>query len=481
MLKKRAKKALLWSSIDFLLRQSLQFGVSIALARMVAPAEFGVIAMLALFTGIASAFVDSGLSSALVHKRTVSHADESTVFWFNCIVAVGFALLLVALAPSLALFFHEPILLPLTRVLAFDVVIRGVGSVQGTLLDKQLNFKTHTKVGAIASITSGTVAMWMAWQGFGVWALAAQMLVRSAVTTLMLWLLCAWRPQFIFSTLSARRLFRFGGYLLASALLDISYNRLYTLLIGRLYGARELAFYNQADTTKQLPVGVLTGILGRVAFPLFSAAAHDPGYLRKGVRLSLRAMMLLNAPMMCGLAAVSKPLILFLFGPRWLPASSFLQILAIAGMFWPLHVINLNVLMAQGHSHVFFRLEIAKKVIGVLLLMFGAFYGPMGIAWSQAIFGPLAFVINARYSKKFLGYGVYDQLRDFFPLLAVSIVMAGAVYYIGSRLNGLSDGLQLGAEIAAGFFLFLALGWALRLSALRDVVDFFRKNMAPAI
>ena len=480
MLKQKAKTAVLWSGADILLRQGLQFGISIALARMLSPEEFGTIALLYLFTGIASAFVDSGFSAALVQRQDVTHTDESTVFWFNLAMALIVAMALAASAPAIAAFFNREILVPLTQVLALNIFISALGSVHGTLLNKQLEFKIQMKIGAASTVISGCVAMAMAWNGYGIWALAVQTVAASLVTTVLFWTMSIWRPQWVFSFDSVKRLFGFGGYMLASSLLDIVYNRVYTLLIGKFYGVQELGFYNRADSTKQLPVGVLSGILGRVAFPIFSAAAHDTIQLRRGVRLALRSMMLLNVPMMIGLIAVAEPLILVLFGAKWLPAVPIMQVLCIGGVFWPLHVINLNVLMAQGHSHLFFRLEVIKKIIGSLFLIGGTFYGVMGIAWSQVAFGFVAFIINAHYSRKHINYGALDQLLDFLPAFGLSLIMAAIAYWIKHIWVSSSVALLLSTQILAGVLAFLIIGWVVRLSALEDVGKLFLTKQPPA-
>jgi O-antigen/teichoic acid export membrane protein len=475
MLKQRAISATLWSGADIFLRQGLQFVVSIALARLLSPEEFGTIALLYLFTGIASAFVDSGFSTALVQRQDVTHTDESTVFWFNLAMGALVALALWAAAPAIAGFYALPILVPLMAVMALNIFLSALGSIHGTLLTKRLDFRTQMKVSAITTVISGAVAVYMASRGYGVWALAAQTLVATGVTTVLLWVFNRWRPALVFSRASARRLFGFGGYMLASGLLDIAYSRAYTLLIGKFYGVRELGFYNRADGTKQLPVGVLTGILARVAFPIFSAAAHDTAQLRRGVELALRGMMLVNVPMMLGLAAVAEPLVLTLFGAQWLPAVPIMQVLCLGGMLWPLHVINLNVLMAQGYSHLFFRLEVMKKLLGVGLLAVGTFYGVMGIAWSQVVSGVLAFAINAHYTKRHLDYGTVAQARDFLPMIGIALPMALGMHWIGTQLR-IAPAVELFSLTVLGTLIFLVLGWACRLVALHDAINLFRRQ-----
>ena len=457
------------------MRQGLQFGISIALARLLSPEEFGTIALLYLFTGIAGAFVDSGFSSALIQRQEVTHTDESTVFWFNLAIGALVALGLWAAAPAIAGFFALPILVPITGFLALNIFLSALGSIHGTLLTKHLNFRVQMKIGSFSTIISGAIAIYMAWYGFGIWALVVQTLASTSVTTLLMWCFSSWRPLMVFSRNSVIHLFGFGGYLLASGLLDIVYNRAYTFLIGNFFGVRELGFYNRADSTKQLPVGVLTSILARVAFPIFSVASDDKAQLRRGVRLALRGMMLINTPMMLGVAATAEPLVLTLFGASWLPSVPVLQVLSLGAVFWPLHVINLNVLMAQGHSHLFFRLEVVKKLLGSVLLVVGTFYGIMGIAWSQVVFGVLAFAINGFYSKCFLEYGCFSQTYDFLAVLIISVFMALVVNLGGTQLH-LSPVLQLITLIILGLFIFIGLAFVFHLTAMRDVISLFQRR-----
>jgi teichuronic acid exporter len=476
----RSISAITWSGADALFRQLLQTAISIALARLLSPEEFGTIALLYLFVGVASAFVDSGFSAALVRHQDVTHLDETTVFWFNLALGVLLAAALWAAAPLISGLFELPVLVPLTAIMALNVLISALGSIHITLLTKRLDFRTQMKVGAVATAAAGLVAIAMAWRGYGVWALAAQTLVATSVSTALLWFYSSWRPSAAFSRASARRLFGFGGYLLAAGLLDTFYNRMYTLLIGKYFGVRELGYFSRADGAKQMPVSVLATILTRVSFPAFAAAAEDKAQLRRGVRLALRAMMLLNVPMMLGMAALAEPFVLTLFGVQWLPAVPLLQVLCLGSVFWPLHVINLNVLTAQGHSHLFFRLEVVKKLVGIVLLVVGSFYGVMGIAWSQVVFGLLGFVINAHYTRLHLDYGPLAQVLDFLPMVAIAIPMALVVHWIGAQLE-LPPVVELLGLSGFGALIFLGLASMFRLTALSDMVALVssRRTSAP--
>jgi teichuronic acid exporter len=475
MLKQRAFAATAWSSADIVVRQGLQFLVILILARLISPEDFGVVAVLALFMGIAGVMVDGGLSTALIQRQDINHTDESTVFWFNAGVGLLLAGLLALLAAPIAAYFDRPVLRVLTLVAAITVFFSALGAVHTALLVKRLDFRTQLKAGVAATVCTGVVSIAMAMNGFGVWALAAQMLGMAAMSTLFLWLLHRWRPMFLFSTKSARKLFGFGGYVLAANLLDTLYTRAYSLLIGRYIGIRELGFYARADHTKQLPVSLLTGILGRVALPLFSEAAYDPAKLTRGMQVSIRGLMLVNLPLMLGLAAVAEPLILMLFGEVWRDAIAPFRILCLAALLWPLHVININSLMAQGQARLVLRLEVPKKLLGLALLVAGMFFGIEGIAWSQVLFSSLAFIINGYYSGKLLGYGVSSQFRDVWPALVLAVAMTLLVASANAHLS-FALPIQLIVLGALGSAFFLGAAFLVKLEALRDAIDLIRKS-----
>lgn len=474
-LKKQSMTAMLWSGADLFLRQGVQFVVTVILARLLLPEEFGTIALLYLFTGIASVFIDGGFSSALVQKQDATQTDESTVFWINLVIGIVSGLALWAMAPLIAEFFGYPILVPLTGMLAIGLTVNALGSIHLTLFGKNLDFKKPMFVSAVASIVSGVTTIALVINDFGIWALAWQTIVASMVSTLMLWLVSPWRPTFEFSLYSARGLFRFGSYLMLSALIEVAYSRMYALLIGKLHGVRELAYYNRADNTKQIPVDVLSDAFARVIFPVFSAAAGDTERLRNGVRLSVQTMMLIQLPMMFGLMATAENCIYVLFGERWLSVAPILQVLCIAGMFWPLQVINLNVLKAQGHSDLFFRLEIVKKIVGIISLLIGSFYGVMGIAWCQVAYSLVSFLINAYYTKHQLRYGAYEQICDSLRTILVAILMAIAVHFLGAQL-GVGASLTLFLQVSFGVTMFVLLARLFRLEGYKSITGLFRRQ-----
>jgi len=476
MLKQRALSATLWSGADLALRQALQFAVTVALARILTPADIGTVALLTLFTGIASVLMDGGFSAALIQRQDVDHVDESTVFWFNVGIGAILSLALCGAAPAIASFYGMPELKALTIVLASTVFIGAFGAVQTTLISKRVEFRTQLKISVLATLISGGAAVVLAWLGYGIWSLAARAVLMTSVSTSLLWVFNSWRPAWQFSMGSARRLFGFGGYHLASSLLDTIYGRFYTLLIGKLYGARELGFYSNADTTSLMLSGFPLTVLARVAFPMFSAAAQDKATMRRGMQLSIRGMMLINVPIMLGLAALAEPLVRALFGAQWAPAVPILRVLCLAGLLYPLHMINFHALMAQGHSRLVFRLELVKKSLGVAFAAIGAIYGVIGIAWSQVAFSVLCVAINARYTRRFIAYGASAQLRDFLPVVYVAAPMAGGLYAVDLVWQA-SPWAKLCILALLGALMYLTLVWVFRLDAVRDVAALVRRPL----
>lgn len=469
MFKRRAFFATLWSGGDLILRQGMQFVATMVLARLLSPAEFGLMAMLALVIGMAYVVMDGGFSVALIQRRDISHLDESTVFWCNLGIGSMLTLLLFVSAPLIANFYDTPILEPLTRVMSLTCLLASLGSIHGTLLTRKLDFKTQAKAGAIAALLSGAVAIALALRGYGVWALASQALVMAGAMSALLWTFHPWRPSWAFSRDSLSKLFAFGGFHLASSLLEMAYSKLYTILVGRLFGARELGLYANADNTRLMPGTFFGNLVARVALPMFSEAAHDRILLKRGVQLSIRGMMLINAPLMLGMAALAEPTITVLFGKQWTPSAPILQVLCIAGLFYPIHVINLHALMAQGHARLMFRLELLKKGIGVALLVAGTWHGILGVAWSQVVFSLAVLAVNTHYTKRWLGYGAWEQLREIAPSVLVAGLVACAAHLISQAWHAPAL-VQLAVLGSAGAMSYLSIIAVARINAMRDVM-----------
>ena len=462
----RAVSAGAWGAIDILLRHGVQFLVSLILARLLTPADFGLIALLGFFSGLSLVLVTGGLSLALVQRHDTSPEEESAVFWCNLAAISLLAGVMVAIGPLLARFYEQPMLEPLMWVAAAQVILAALGAVHHALLSRRLAFKQLTKCGAASSVASGALGVAAALAGWGVWALAVQMIVASLVYSIALWLALPWRPRLRVRLTAARRLWSFGFWVSLSSILDVAYSQGFALIVGKLHGVRDLGLFGRAQSVQSLPLAAFAA-LQRIALPLFAERINDPEGLRHGFRTAISLTMLPTVPMMAGLALVADLLIVVLFGEQWRDAAPILAILAAAAVLTPMHALNLNLLLARGESKHYLGLEIRKKAIGVACVIAGSFFGIAGLAWSQVVFSAFALVINTRPTARSLGYGVVSQLLDLRGIVLATGLMSIAV--LAAKSHIVAPPLpKLIALVALGGVTFLLAAWALRLRSLNE-------------
>ncbi|HET7301484.1 MAG TPA: lipopolysaccharide biosynthesis protein [Oleiagrimonas sp.] len=476
-LTRRAAHATWWSALEITARYGVQFAVMIVLARLLTPADFGLIAMLLVFTTVAALLVDSGFGTALVQKQATSDDDETTVFLFSTGASAVVAAALWFAAPAIAVFYAQPLLTPLTRLLLFVLPLSALAAVPDALLTQRLDFKSRAKAEIIASLCSGVLAVLLAWRGFGVWSLAWQAVTAIGIRALLLWLYSGWRPRGRFSRDAFRSLGGFGGYMLMANLLNTISLRLQSLLIGKMFDSRALGYYTLAQNTQMAPAQFMSGVLNRVGLPVFSTVADQREKLVAALRLSLRVAIFVFVPCMIGIAVVAKPLIVMLYGARWTPAAPLLSILAVSATFWPLHVLNLAAIGAQGRSDLIFRLELIKRVFSIGLIVACSPGGPIAIAWAVLASSVFAVVINTWYTHKLLGYGALAQMRDQAGTLLLSLLAALAGWLV---LRWIPTGtLGMASAISAAVVVYLAGAAIGRHSALRDMLE-LAQSLRPA-
>ncbi len=438
----------------------MAFAISVVLARLLTPEDFGTVALLSVFVALAGVFATAGLTQALIQKKAITIEDESTVFWFTMAAGVILALMLCAAAPFLAAAYDVPVLEPLGYVMAANIVLAAAGAVQQTLMTRRLDFRLLTRIGVVSTVLAGGVAVYFAWIGMGVWAIGAQSIIINFATTIMLWLFNSWRPKFIFSATSFRNLFGYGGYLFAAKILDTGYQRGSALLIGTFFGLHPLGIYQRALRTQELPVNMIAHLTARVMFPVMSAVNDDHDELRAIAGQFTRQIMFIAVPMMIGLAIVSDLFIAVVFGDQWLPAVPILSVLCLAGTLWPLHVVNVNLLKSLGHSKLIFRVEVIKKSLGIAFIIGGSVFGVMGIAWAAVALAVVSMLINGHYSAKFLNFGLFRQLAECAPTIASSAIMAASVYLVRNFyvLDG-PVGLVVFSGVGVGAYLLCQMIW----------------------
>jgi O-antigen/teichoic acid export membrane protein len=477
-LKLKTLQGIFWSFLEWVGQQGIRLVISIILARLLLPAQFGLIAMLAVFMAIAQSFLDSGFGSALIQKKDVTHVDSCSIFYFNIAVSIVVAGLLCLGAPWIAVFYDEPILIPLTRFLSLNLIISSFSLIHITLLTKRIDFKTQLKVSITATIISGIVGVTLAYCGFGVWSLAIQIVMSTLIRTVLLWFLNTWRPSLVFSFSSLKSLFAYGSKLLFSGLLNTVFSNIYLVVIGKLFSPADLGFYSRAENWQRFPSEKLASSVSRVTFSVFSSVQDDISRLRRGVRKALITLNLLNFPMMIGLLVTAKPLVLVLLTEKWLPCVPYLQLLCVMGLAYPLHVINLNVLMAKGRSDLFLRLEILKKVLVVIAIAVTYRWGITGMIYGQITVNILCYYLNSYYTGRLIGYPFREQVVDLFPYLGIAVVMGIGIHYL-QLLPFPNNWTLLISQVLAGVIIYISLNRIFRMPAFSEIVDLLRDTLKP--
>lgn len=452
-LKEKTVKGVSWSFTDNLVSTGISFVVGIILARLLSPHEFGVLGMIAIFIAVSTSIVDSGFSSALIRKTDARDIDYNTVFFFNLLIGVVFYIILFFSAPAISRFFKEPQLILITRVMGSILIINALAIIQRTLLVKDVDFKTQTKVSVIASLSSGIIGVGMALLGCGVWSLVGQQLSRNLLNSLFLWVYSNWRPAFEFSKKSFDELFEFGSKLLLSGLINTIYSNIYYVVIGHYYSAPQLGQYTRAEQFSTIFSSNLTTVVQRVSYPVLSSIQDDQSRLKSAYRRVIKATMLVTFACMLGLAAIAKPLVLVLIGAKWLQCAYYLQIICFAGMLYPLHATNLNILQVKGRSDLFLKLEIIKKIMGIVPIVLGIFYGIEYMLWGSVSLSFIAYFLNAYYSADLIDYPAASQIKDIMPSLVISASIAFLMWSL--TLFGIANWLTLIMQCLMGIVLAL--------------------------
>lgn len=441
-----------WRFLERCGAQGVTFIVSIVLARLLDPTVYGTVALVTIFTTIMQVFVDSGMGNALIQKKDADDLDFSSVFYFNMAMCSVLYLIMFFAAPFIASFYRMPELTAIVRVLSFVVVISGVKNVQQAYVSRHLMFKRFFFSTLGGTIGAAVIGIAMAYLGFGVWALVAQMLFNAAVDTTILWITVKWRPKKMFSFQRLKSLFSYGWKLLASSLIDTVYNDLRQLIIGKKYSSVDLAYYNQGKKFPQLIVTNINTSIDSVLLPTMSKAQDDMAAVRSMTRRAIKTSTFLMMPAMIGLAVCAEPLVQLILTEKWLPCVLFLRIFCITYAFYPIHTANLNAIKAMGRSDLFLKLEIIKKTVGIIAILITMWISVQAMAYSFLVTTILNQIINSWPNKKLLNYSYLEQVKDMMPQILLSLGMGAAIYAV-SFLH-LSASLTLLIQIPLGVLVY---------------------------
>jgi teichuronic acid exporter len=455
-LKEKALSSFTWSFIDNAANKIVGFVIGIILARLLMPKEFGLVGMITVFIAISQSFVESGFGEALIRKNNCTDKDYSTIFYFNLIVGVLFFWILFFSANAISKFYNEPQLVRIVQVLGIVLIINAITTIQRTILTKRLDFKLQTKISFIAAMSSGLIAIAMAYKGFGVWSLVAQTICRSVVNSALLWAWNKWRPILVFSKSSFIELFSFGYKLLLSGLLNTAWKNIYTLVIGKFFSAETLGFYSRAKQFKELPSSNITAIISRVSYPVLAQMQDNPIKMKMAYKKLIKTTMLITFVLMMGMAAIAEPMVITLIGEHWRTSVVYLQLICFVGMMYPLQALNLNMLNVKGRSDLFLKLEIYKKFLAVPALIIGIYYGIEIMLALGIVTTWITYYINSYWSGKLINYPMKEQVLDILPSFFIAMVIAAIVFLIG-WLMPIGYFPKLIIQLASGIILFIIL------------------------
>lgn len=453
-LKQKVVIGTFWSSVERFSTQGIHFVVTLVLARILVPKDFGLIGMLAVFIAIADSLIDSGFSLALIRKQDRTDSDKSTVFYFNIATSIVVYFLLYYVAPFVAVFFREPQLTDLMRVLCLVVIINSFAIIPRVIYCASVNFKVQAKATTIAAILSGIIGIAMAFHGVGVWALVFQQLSSAFFNTVLLWLNSRWKPKLLFSWKSFKELYLFGFNLMFVGVAETIYQYSYHIFIGRFFASSQLGHFTQASQIANLPSSNVSSIISRVTYPIMSKIQDENERLSEVYRQLARFIAFIVFPMMCGLAALSYPMIEVLIGNKWHFAAVLMIPLSFSFMFYPIHAINMNVLQVKGQSKLYLKSEMIKKVISIAFLIGTIPFGIVIMCYGRIVSSVLTLLVNMFYASRQVNIRLLTLIKDLLPVLFLSLGMYMIIWLIIGRLENvfiqLVVGLLMGVLVYGG-------------------------------
>jgi PST family polysaccharide transporter len=470
-LKKNIFSGLYWSAVGRVLQQTIQFGLSVGLARLLSPGDFGTMTMVGVFTGFAAMLADVGFSGALIQKESVKEIHFNTVFWTNVALSLSLTLLVVLLAPWLAAFYKDPALIPIFRCIAFNFTIGSLGAVHGALLQKRMQFKAITQVGTYGLLLSGLTGLTLAWFGAGVWSLVAQSLLSTSLIVILRWNACRWLPKFEYCFSALRYLWSYSGSLYGFNFMNYWARSADALIIGKVYGAESLGFYNRAYALMCLPISQVNSVIAQVVFPAFASIQNDK---EKVKRIYLRAMGMtafIMFPVMMGLSVTARPFIETVYGHKWLSVAPILQILALVGMLQTIGNTVGWLFTSQGETGLMLKWGAAYSVSTLLSFFVGVEFGSVkAIAWCYAVVNIIFIYPELNSACAIVGMKAIEVLAKISGSFIISLAMCLAVSVVNGLLPlSFQPWLRLGTLVLAGTVFYLGTSIAFRSSALEDI------------
>lgn len=451
--KKSVVSNMMWRFAERCGAQGVSFIVSVVLARMLLPEEYGIVSIITIFTTILNLFIDSGFKNALIQKKNADQLDFSTVFYFNIFMGVVMYLLMFMAAVPISVFYEKEYMVPYIRVMSLVLIVGGVNGVQTAIVSRRMEFKRFFYSTLVGTVISAVVGIAMAYAGMGVWALIVQRLVNQCIDTCILWFTVKWRPSLVFSFKRLKPMFSYGSKLLGSSLLNSLNDNLVGLIIGKAYTADMLAFY---DKGKRIPIMLVENLqtaVQSVLFPVLAQYQDEKMQLRRILRISFMTAAYCIFPCMMGIGVCAEPIIRLLFTEKWIEMVPYLQLWCFVYAFYLLHTAHLQIIQAVGRSDIFLKIEIVKQILALAATLLSIPFGVLTMLKAMCLFTVISLFINAFPNRKLANYAIREQLRDILPIVILNIIMGLAVYLVS--LIKLSDILQLFLQIVFGSVVYL--------------------------
>ena len=466
-LKHKTKVGLYWSFFNQFANNGLQFVVGIVMARLLSPEDYGITALPAVFMAIAGTLMDAGFSSAMVRKPELTEKDLSTSFYYSILVGITCYLAIFIAAPWIADFYNVPVLEPLVRVTALTFLWGPLSTPQSVILQRRLDFKTPARISVITKIIGSIIGITFAYLGYGLWALVIMGVVSSLLGLIQTWLVVRWLPKAGWSKDSFKYLWNFGNKIIATYILDQVYQNITPIVIGKYYSPAQLGQYNRAQGYADLPSKQVTGMVQGVTFPVLSKLQGDKEKLAEKYRMMIKTLSFVVTPIMLGLSALAYPVVVVLVGEKWAPCVIFLQVMCFTKCLYPIHSLNVNLLMVSGRSDIYLKLEIQKKFLGVIMLVVTLPISVMALVWGNLIYSIVLLVVNTHYTSKLINVSLLTQLKDVMPSWLLSFAMFMCVWGYAQLVD--NHYVQIGGGFVIGAIVYLVGAYLFRFKEINEV------------
>lgn len=466
-IKHKTKVGMYWTFLNQGATQVLAFMVGVIMARKLSPEDYGITALPAVFFAVANIFIGAGFGQALVRKPEVTNKDLSTAFYYSIIIGLFMYFVLFFLAPFIADFYNTPVLTPLVRVSALTFLWGPLITPQSVILQRKLDFKTPARISVTTQILGAIAGIAAAYNGLGLWALIIMTVVSSFLNLIQTWWAVRWRPTERWNKDSFRYLWGYGNKIIGSSLIDTLYNNVAPVFIGKYFSPRDLGIYNRANGYATLPATQITGILSNVTFPVLSKFSEDDEMLKRHFRRMIKLSVFVAFPVFFLLIALAKPLVICLVTEKWSACIILLQIICLERMWWPIQILNKNVLYVKGRSDLILKVEIYKKTVLLLATIASLPFGLVIFCWCLIPKSIYSLFVNSYYTKRLIDLDIKDQIKDIMPSFLLSLFMFGTVYLVISFINNMYIQLAVGGSV--GMIIYLCGALMFKFDELHDV------------